>query len=221
MPLTRLRITLAHADPETRNALENALSREHNVIQRCATASAMIESALIDAPQFLVTGASFEDGDAIPALLEIAGERPVPSVMIAPRDGMPTFEEAMADHVMSCLGDPVDDVDLLSTVSLAFGRHQQLMGAEQHAQKLQATLEDRKLIERAKGVIMAIEHLNEADAFASLRRRAQNDRTRLSDVAERLLAENDGHDHVHIESMPQRTDARSRDRSTGSGTEMA
>jgi len=201
MSLPRLRITVAHADDATRQSLEDVLRGEHEVVARCATVSAMVESAVIDTPDFIVTGSSFDDGGAIEALIEIAEERAVPSVVVAPSEDMPSFEEAMADHVMSCLCEPVDDCDLLSAVKLAYGRHQQLEGAEQQARDLRDALEQRKVIERAKGVLMASGEMTEAEAFAAIRRRAQDQRERLIDVAHRVLTTQDTRSEARVESL--------------------
>jgi response regulator NasT len=96
-------------------------------------------------------------------------------------------ERAMRDHVMAYLLEPVRGGELQAAILLAVARHEQLAQLSEQVDDLKQALADRKVIEKAKGALMAAEGLGEPEAFALLRRRAQNKRRRIVDEAQDVL----------------------------------
>lgn len=86
----------------------------------------------------------------------------------------------LAVRIMAFLVRPIRPDQLAPTITLAVARFRE-------QRLLQRALEERKLIERAKGRLMAVEGLTEDDAFRLLRQRAMNTRSRMADVARQIL----------------------------------
>ena len=81
---------------------------------------------------------------------------------------------AMADHVMAYLVKPIKQADLATTIALAVRRFKEFTALQQQATDLRQALEDRKVIERAKGILMKRAGLDEADAFRRLQKLASD-----------------------------------------------
>src|SRR5690606_2821504 len=96
-------------------------------------------------------------------------------------------EKAMLDHVMAYFIEPIKADDLKAAILLARGRFEQLNELASEVEDLKLALEHRKIIERAKGVLMAMHGLDETEAFIKLRTSAQNDRKKLVDAAQSIL----------------------------------
>lgn len=185
--LDGLKVLVAHGRESALRELVGFVDRRHHVLCACSTVAHMLETAEHLQVDMVVTGVSFADGDGIEAVLKIGRAAPVPTVIVAERRSLQLVEKAMQDHVMAYLLEPIEQADLEAAIVVAMARFEQFRALEAEVESLQQALEDRKLIERAKGVIMAAKGLTEDEAFADLRTRAQNDRTRLIDAARVIL----------------------------------
>lgn len=182
-----LNVVVAHGSEDALVALVAAVGRRHRVMCECATVAQMLETAANDHPDMIVTGVEFPDGDGIEAAIRIGVDNPVPAVVVAQRRSLELVEKAMRDHVMAYLIEPVDPVDLEAAMIVAQARFEQFRELSAEVDSLRQALEDRKVIERAKGVLMADRQLEEHAAFALLRSRAQNARMKLGDLARGIL----------------------------------
>jgi two-component system, response regulator PdtaR len=90
--------------------------------------------------------------------------------------------------VFGYLVKPFRESDLLPAIEAARSRHAELQALRDEAGSLRDALEARKLIERAKGLLMEKEGLSEQDAFARLRKASQLSGRPLKVVAEALIA---------------------------------
>ncbi|MFI4915316.1 MAG: ANTAR domain-containing response regulator [Phycisphaerales bacterium JB060] len=182
-----LKIIVAHGQREPRDTLVSIIERRHTVICECGSVEKILETAADKHPDMIVTGLTFEDGDGIDAVVRVGAENPVPSVIVADRRSLELVEKAMADHVMAYLIEPIDPIDLQAAIMVAQARFEQFQVMAEEVDSLRQALADRKVIERAKGAIMADQKIEEAQAFAILRTRAQNARVKLVDVARGVL----------------------------------
>lgn len=184
-----LRITIAHGSDEVRRAIADALDTRHRVLDDSGTLAGLRQSVLTDRPDLIVCGAVFPDGDGIEALIEIGRDNPMPAVIVTSARSLELVKKAMRDHVMAYLIEPVQRADLDAAIIVAWSRYQQLRELQEQVEDLREALDHRKLVERAKGVLMATHDISEAEAFARLRRGAQDSRRRMVDIAEEVLSE--------------------------------
>jgi len=184
---TDLRILIAHPNESTRSEIIEALNGSHDVIAQCDTVAELRVHYQNEDPDLVVVAVQFEDGDGIDAMIELGAEDPIPSVIVTANRSIEMVEKAMQDHVMAYLSEPVRTRDIEAAIVVACRRHEELDSLREEVDTLRDALENRKLIERAKGVIMADEGLSEDEAFARLRREAQDRRARMVDVANEMM----------------------------------
>ena len=189
MSIQALNITVAHGSDEIRDLIIDALQDKHRVIAHSGTVVGLKQSVSEQRPDLIITGAMFPDGDGIDAVIELGKENPMPAVVVTSRRSLETVEKAMQDHVMAYLIEPVHAEDLEAALIVAWSRYQQLQDLSEQVSDLREALEHRKVIERAKGLLMASDELSEAEAFNKLRRRAQDERVRMVDIANEILRE--------------------------------
>ena len=101
-------------------------------------------------------------------------------------------DESFLERASSCgalahLVKPVGQKDLAAIVSIAMQRFQEVQSLRAEVDNMRKALEDRKLIERAKGIIMAKRRLDEPTAFRFLQQLARRHRTKLAEVAKSIL----------------------------------
>lgn len=191
--LEGLSVVVAHGDRDALKSLVGAVGRRHTVMCQCATVAEILKTAAEQHPDMIVTGVDFPDGDGIDAIIRVGQENPVPAVVVAERRSLELVEKAMRDHVMAYLIEPIDPVDLEAAMVVAQARFDQFKELADEVDSLRQALDDRKTIERAKGVLMAAAKMTEEEAFGMLRRRAQDARSRLAVLAQGIL--DHGADH--------------------------
>lgn len=183
-----LRIVVAHPNSVVRDALKSAIAIEWSVIASCATAAALGDAARDDRVDLLITGVEFPDGDGLETVFRLGLEKPTPAVIVATDASKENVIKAIKDHVMAYLVEPIRPDELRAAAMLAWTRFEQWRELHEQVGDLKQALADRKIIERAKGILMATERLSEGEAFARLRSEAQDRRIRLADVAAQVAA---------------------------------
>lgn len=184
-----LRIVIAHGSDSTLQEIHEGLDERSSVIATCGTTAELHSAVRQDRPDLIVCGVTFPDGDGLEACIEIGRERPMPAVIVTALRSMSLVNKAMEDHVMAYLIEPVRPEDLQAAVIVAWSRYQQLEALEEEVGDLRNALQQRKLIERAKGVLMAAEGLTEAEAFGKIRSMSQDRRSPMADIAQEIVDE--------------------------------
>ena len=186
----RLKTLLAHGKPEQRAELKAALVElGHDVICDCNSCDAMVETVRAHRPDLIVTGVDLSDGDGIHTLVSLSDEYSIPAIVVTQRTSLKVVERAMLDHVMAYLIEPVEVSEIKPTIHLVLKRFEQFQDLQSEVETLKQALADRKVIERAKGLLMKRDDLDEDAAYKKLRRMATDGRIRLVDAAETLLQE--------------------------------
>jgi response regulator NasT len=96
-------------------------------------------------------------------------------------------DRSIATGVSAYLTKPVDARELQAAIGLGAARHAEFQELEAEVERAQQALEDRKLVERAKGLLMSALGLSEQDAFRRLQLTARERNLRLADVAARIV----------------------------------
>lgn len=126
--------------------------------------------------------------DGIEAARRILDERPIPIVMLTAYGQDELVSRAVEAGVFGYLVKPFREQDLLPAIHAARARHEELAALREEAESLSEALAARKVIERAKGLLMSKENLSEEEAFARLRKASQVSGRPLRVVAEAVLA---------------------------------
>ncbi|XHC25613.1 MAG: ANTAR domain-containing response regulator [Phycisphaerales bacterium] len=191
MSIDDLSILIAHGDEDTRTDLVEAVNGLHSVVEQCATVAEFRGAVLRNRPDLIITGVWFPDGDGIETAIKLGEQRPIPCVVSTATRSLELVHRAMEDHVMAYLIEPVRPEDLQAAIVVAWSRFEQLRELEAEVEDLRTALEHRKTIERAKGLLMADRSITESEAFGVIRRRSQDRRLRIVDIASEILGQHD------------------------------
>ena len=147
-----------------------------------------VELARACAPDLALLDVRMPEMDGIDAARAMLEERPIPIVMITAYSQRDVVARAVEAGVFGYLVKPFREADLLPAMQTARARFEELQAVRTEVASLQEALEARKVIERAKGLLMEKESLSEEDAFARLRKASQVSGRPLRVVAEAVLA---------------------------------
>lgn len=121
------------------------------------------------------------------AALEISQERPIPVVILSAYSDTRTVEDAVRAPIFHYLVKPVDPDDLAPAIAVARARFAEWMSARRDRDDLELKLEERKIIERAKGLLMDTRKLSEREAYRFLQKTSQDKNTPMVDLARKIL----------------------------------
>ena len=139
-------------------------------------------------PDLAVMDVKMPGLDGIEAARQMLEQRQIPIVMLTAFSEAALVGRAVDAGVFGYLVKPFRESDLLPAIEAARARHAELQALRDEAGSLRDALEARKLIERAKGLLMEKDGLSEAEAFARLRGASQQTGRPLREVAEAILA---------------------------------
>jgi AmiR/NasT family two-component response regulator len=126
--------------------------------------------------------------DGIEAARRILEARAIPIVMLTAYGQDELVSRAVEAGVFGYLVKPFRESDLLPAIHAARARHEELQALREEAESLAEALATRKVVERAKGLLMEREGLSEQEAFARLRRASQVSGRPMRVVADALIA---------------------------------
>jgi len=147
-----------------------------------------VRLATVHEPDLAVMDVKMPNLDGIDAARQIIERRPIPIVMLTAFSEAALVDRAVEAGVFGYLVKPFRESDLLPAIEAARARHAELQAVREEAGSLRDALESRKVIERAKGLLMEKDGLTEAEAFARLRGASQQTGKPLRDVADAVVA---------------------------------
>ncbi len=179
------------AEDETIIRLDLRTTLEEAGFEVCAEArdgEEAVELAAAEKPDLAILDVRMPKLDGIEAAKRILAERPIPIVMLTAYGQEELVARAVEAGVFGYLVKPFRETDLLPAIATAKARHAELEALRDEAESLAEALETRKVVERAKGLLMEREGLTEQEAFARLRKASQSANRPMKVVAEAIVA---------------------------------
>jgi response regulator NasT len=190
LPESPIRVVIAEDEALIRMDLREMLAEEgFDVVGEAADGERAVQLARELTPDLVICDIKMPKMDGIAAASEIAGARIAPVVILTAFSQRDLIERARDAGAMAYLVKPFQKRDLLPAIEMATSRFAEIRALETEVADLQDRLATRKLIERAKGVLMSEHRLSEPDAFRWIQRAAMDKRTTMRAVAELVLAE--------------------------------
>ena len=184
-----MRILIAEDDPIIAIGLTARLKAlGHEPLGPATDGREAIALAHEDPPDLYLFDVDMPHLDGLSAARELTEQglrRPI--VVITGVDDPDLIERSIATGVSAYLTKPIDDRALDAGIRLAASRHEEFRALEAEVTKAQQALEDRKLIEQAKGILISATGIPEPEAFRRIQRAARDRNLRLADVARRIV----------------------------------
>jgi AmiR/NasT family two-component response regulator len=200
-----VKVLIAEDDPVIALGLaERVRSLGHEALGPAADGTQAVALARADTPDLYLFDIEMPNLDGLEAARQLAAEglrRPV--VVITGVEDETLVERSIASGVGAYLTKPVDTRELQAALALSAARQVEFEQMEAEVDRAQQALEDRKLVERAKGLLMAALDLSEQDAFRRLQLTARERNLKLADVAGRIVEQ-----QSLLEPKQKRTPAR-------------
>ena len=191
-----IRVLLAEDDDNARSVLVDLLgSLGHQVVAHVGGGREAIERAREVKPDVVLLDVHMPEGSGIEAAEEIRGAVPTAAVVLFSGDQALTLSDrdVEATSAIAFLPKPAPPRVLDSTIRLAATRAKELMNARKDAEAARQALENRKTIERAKGILMRRTGSSEQEAYRILQRTSQDRSVPMVEIAKAVLASEPGY----------------------------
>lgn len=188
-----LRILIADDEAVIRLGLRAMLEEQgYAVVGEAADGTRALDLVRRLRPDLVFLDIKMAGVDGLEAAQKLMGERAVPVIILTAYADREFVDRAKHAGVLAYLVKPVRESDLRPVIEVALARFREIRALREEIGGLEDSLAARKLVERAKGILMRRQGLDEAAAFASIQRQARNSRRTMKDVAEEILAEANG-----------------------------
>jgi len=183
-----IRVVIAEDEAIIRLDLKESLEEEgYEVVGEAGRGDQAIELARELRPDLAILDIKMPGVDGLTAARTIAAERICAVLMLTAFSQREIIEEARDAGALAYLVKPFQKNDLIPAIEVAIGRFRELQQLDSEVDSLGEQLESRKLVDRAKGILIDECSMREQDAFTFIQRTAMSERSRMRDVAERIV----------------------------------
>ena len=184
----RPRVVIAEDEAIIRLDLRELLEEEgYEVVGETGRGDDAIDLFREVVPDLVILDVKMPGLDGLSAARHIASERLAAVLILTAFSQRDLIERARDAGALAYLVKPFQKRELIPAIELAMARHAELTSLERHVDDLEARLEARKLIDRAKGRMMSEPGYDEQRAWRFIQTRAMNERVKIADVARRVV----------------------------------
>lgn len=159
----------------------------HEVVGQAATIDEAVTQFRAHQPDLVLVDIRLNGGDGIALAGQLLKERPCPMIVVSAYSDSELIERASAAGVYGYLIKPVSDKALEAQIEVAVQRFTDAQRLREENEKLLKSLETRKLVDRAKGILMKRAGLSEDEAHRRLQQESQTRRVNLADLCRRII----------------------------------
>lgn len=169
---------------DLREMLEDA---GHEVVGEAINGRKAVELTRMHRPDLVIMDIKMPEMDGITAARKISEEKLAPVLLLTAFSQSDIVEKAKDSGVLGYLVKPVRESNLFPAIEIALSRWEEMQGMEEELGKLKDSLETRKTVDRAKGILMAAHKLSEQEAYRRIQRYAMMKRLSIKEVAEAIV----------------------------------
>ncbi len=183
-----LRAVIAEDEQLTRTIIRARLEKlGHNVVAEAADGAQAIEAARLHKPDVIIMDIKMPNMDGIEAARAILAETPCAILFLSSFNEQELVEQASETGALAYLMKPFRKEDLAPALEMAVRRFRQIQSQTREIEDLKDALETRKLIERAKGILMDRHRMSEEEAFKRIHFQARNQNKKMREIAQSII----------------------------------
>ena len=183
-----LRIIIADNESIIRMDLKELLQEAgHEVIAEASDGIKAVELTRKFHPDLVIMDIKMPEMDGIAAAKIISNEKIAPVLLLTAYSQKEIVEKAKDSGVLAYLVKPVKEANLFPAMEIALSRFREFADLEKELEDIKTSLETRKILDRAKGILMDSLHLSESEAFRRIQQYSMSKRKSIREVAESIV----------------------------------
>ncbi len=186
--MSQIRVVVADDEAIIRLDLKTLLEEMgHEVVGEAADGQKALDLARTLRPDVVIMDIRMPVMDGLDAAKIIADEKIAPVVLLTAYSQKDLIERAKEAGVFAYLVKPFQESDLMPAIEIALARYLEMQELETTVGDLEEKLETRKIVDRAKGILMDKYQMSEADAFRRIQQQSMNQRRSMKEIAEAIV----------------------------------
>ena len=183
-----LKAVIAEDEQLTRTIIKARLEKlGHTVVAEAGDGTQAVEAARLHKPDVIIMDIKMPVMDGIEAARRILSETPCAILFLSSFNEQELVEQASDTGALAYLMKPFRKEDLAPALEMAVRRFRQIQSQAKEIDELKETLETRKLIERAKGILMDRHRMSEEEAFKRIHFQARNQNKKMREIAQSII----------------------------------
>lgn len=183
-----LKVLLVDEEPGRAAILERALlDAGYVLVSRLSSADRLAEHVAVSQPDIVIVDIDSPDRDCLENMAVLSRSNPKPVIMFSDEDNEDTIASAIRAGVSAYVADGMNPERVRPIVQVAVARFREFQALKNELQKTRDQLADRKLIDKAKGLLMKHRNFNEDEAYHAMRKLAMERNQRLVDTARSVI----------------------------------
>jgi len=183
------RVVIAEDEAIIRLDLKETLEEEgYEVVGETGRGDEAVELVRQLTPDLAILDIKMPGMDGLAAAREISADRRSAVLILTAFSQRDLIEQARDAGALAYLVKPFQRSELIPAVEVALGRFREMQALADQNTTLEEQLETRKVVDRAKGILMDDHGMSEGDAFSWIQKRAMQDRATMRSVAEQVIA---------------------------------
>jgi response regulator NasT len=188
MNLTTMKVLIADDEPIIRLDLRQMLENlGYTVVGEASDGQAAVDLARETKPDVCIFDVKMPVMDGIEAVSILSNEQLAPAILLTAYSDRELVERAKEAGVFAYLVKPFKPSDLPPAIEVARSRFEQHLVLTKELDSVTERLEARKAVDRAKGVLMNVHKIDEAEAYRRIQQQSMNLRKSMREVAEAIL----------------------------------
>ena len=184
-----LSIMLVDELPERSEIIKKILEKAgHRIVARASSKADLTSLVNHYHPDIIIIDMESPDRDTLEHMRTISADRPRPIVMFTNDEDSQTIRRAVKAGVTAYIVDGLQPRRVMPILEIAIARFNEFQTIKLELEKTKNSLEERKLVERAKGILMKQSRYDEESAYKSMRKLAMDRNMKLSDLARSIIA---------------------------------
>jgi len=183
-----LRAVIAEDEQLTRTIIRARLEKlGHTVVAEAGDGAQAIEAVRLHKPDVVIMDIKMPVMDGIEAARQILNDTPCAILFLSSFNEQELVDQASDTGALAYLMKPFRKEDLAPALGIAVRRFRQISSQSKEIDELKGTLETRKLIERAKGILMDRHRMSEEEAFKRIHFQARNQNKKMKEIAQSII----------------------------------
>ena len=168
--------------------LKRALTEnEYHIVEQVTDVTQIVERTESHQPDILVVGMDLPDDETLHQMVELRKRHPLPVIVFAEKDTPQMIQKVVAAGVSAFIVDDIQVQRLPSIINIAIARFKEQQSLVKELNITKTKLANRKILERAKGLLMSQKGMSEDEAYTSLRKMAMDKGKSIVSVSENII----------------------------------
>lgn len=183
----RVFLVETYVEESKRKLHDKLIEQGVNLVATATIAHELAKAVIEHSPDILVLSVDFLDAATLDQLIQVNRDSPLPVVVFAKQHAPEAMKVVVEAEVSSYVVDNVDAHRLPVILDLAAARFTKMQSVSDELKQTKERLSERKLIEKAKGILMQQKSLTEEQAYSQMRRSAMNQGQSMAELAKRII----------------------------------